>query len=94
MKAIKFMKTFTCDVPVFENGEPTGERTIAVKAMFVTETVAVGGLKTQRIYGSLFLDSDITEEQANEILSADKDYSNELTFLPIEDSTFYKVVLK
>lgn len=94
MKEVRFLKTFTCEVPVFVDGVATDEKRVAVKALFVSTTKGLSGLKTQNIYGSMFLDDDITEEEANKALAVDVDYSAELEFLPIKDSSFYKVVLK
>lgn len=92
---IKFMKTFTCEVPVRDaDGNATDEKRTAVKALFSKATKGLGGLKNSYAYGSLFLDEGVTEEEANEVLDVDADYSDEVRFLAIEGSKWFNVVLK
>lgn len=94
MESVKFIKTFVCQVPVYIDGVKTEDKEPRVKAMFVREVTTLGGLSTTKQYGSMFLNREVTEEQAHEVLSTESDYVAELKFIDVEGSDFYKVVAK
>ena len=87
---IKFVKTFKVEFPVWVDGKPTAQKETRIKALFVKEYNIVGGLAGTPRFGSLVLKREVTEEQANAI-DPDKDWSDELEFVPVEGSKFYKV---
>ena len=94
MATIKFVKVFECQVPVWVDGVRTDEMETRIKALFRRDTKALGGLTNSVQHGSLFLSKEATQEDIERELSTDMDYSNELQFIPIEGSDFYKVVAK
>ena len=87
---IKFVKTFKVEFPVWVNGERTSEKETRIKALFVKESDLLNGLAGTPKFGSLVLKREVTEEQANAI-DPDRDWSDELEFVPVEGSKFYNV---
>jgi hypothetical protein len=61
METIKFVKTFECQVPVWVDGIKTDEKETRIKALFVRESTAIGGLVVNKQFGSLFLTNTATQ---------------------------------
>ena len=87
---IKFVKTFKVEFPVWVDGQPTEEKETRIKALFVREVSVFNGLKTAYQYGSMVLDSEVAQEEADKA-DPNRDWSDELEFVPVEGSNFYKV---
>lgn len=92
MKTVQVHKIMECQVPVWENDQPTDIKEPRTLVVFKRETSALGGLKTVVQFGSLLLNSGVTVEQATNSLTKD-DYSAEVEFVAVPDSQFYKVRL-
>jgi hypothetical protein len=92
MKTVKLHKIMECEVPVWENDVMTDVKEPRTLVVFVRETTALGGLKTVAQFGSLLLDRGVTVEQATTALTKDN-YADEVEFVEVPDSKFYKVRL-
>lgn len=93
MKTIEFYKAVTVSIPVWKDGVATSEKEDRVSMIFKSTAEMLGGLKTQTIFGSCFLDAGVTEEQLMEKFSIGDDFTDHVVLLP-RDSGFFKAVFK
>lgn len=93
MKTIEFYKAVTVSVPVWVDGKATNEKEDRVSMIFKSTAVVLGGLKTQPIYGSCFLDQGVTVEDLMEKFEIGDDFTDHVVLLP-RDSGFFKAVFK
>ncbi len=87
---LKFVKAFTCTVPVWENGEKTDKTEERTKALFVARLSGIA----KGTYGSCFMEPGSTIDSVEGDWSTDLDYSAYLRMEPVEGSDFCKVVVK
>jgi hypothetical protein len=90
---MKIRKIQECQVPVWENNQPTDNKETRVLVVF-QDTATWLGLKGDTRIGSMFLDSGVTLAQAQEKLDLDADYSKQIEFVAKPDSTFFRAVIK
>jgi hypothetical protein len=91
---MKLINIKTIECPVWENDEMTDATEPRVLLVF-SDAKTLNGLRAGKArIGSLFLHKGITQEQAEEALSYDDDYSDRVEFIEKPDSDFYKAVLK
>ena len=88
---ITFIKEFNVTWNVYVDGVKTDDTETRVKMLFKREATVGGFAQSQ--YGSIVTVAGM-EDTARAYWVADKDFSDLLTFMPIEGSDFYKVVLK
>jgi hypothetical protein len=93
MKKIEFYRAVTVSIPVWVDGKATSEREDRVSMIFKSVAVVLGGLKTQPIYGSCFLDAGVTEADLLEKFAVGDDFTEHVVLLP-RDSGFFKAVFK
>jgi len=93
MKTVRVHKIMECEVPVWENDVMNDVKEPRTLVIFVRETTALGGLKTVAQFGRLFLNREVTVEQATTALNKE-DYSDEVEFQAIEGSRFFNAVLR
>ena len=89
---IKFYKNFTVNFRKWVDGEQTDEVEERTKALFVREVE--GHLASKLEFGSLLLNKGVTLAEADAYFKKDVDYANDVRFVDVDGSDFYKVVLR